>query len=252
MEWLINRRRMMYNKATTPAYIPFEDSRVWTACCNAWGDHNKTVITDNGNSTVNIVTTFESMRNTALKKSIVIDSQTNVDNTGNTYVAGTTYEPIGITKKQCAAVTSFGSYLRNLGTDLRFTECRYFSVTNVDSGTPFQGDVFERIKFPSTLLRVDHYGNYYYNCEVLDFPESTSYIGHFSGLAIPFCSVLIIRDTTAVHTIAYGTRLKADIEVYVPQELLSAYKEDTSWESRVDNIYSIEGSGYEVFNDWEY
>lgn len=38
MEWLINRRRMMFNKAVPPAYLTFEDSRVWEICCYRWGD----------------------------------------------------------------------------------------------------------------------------------------------------------------------------------------------------------------------
>lgn len=38
MEWLINRRRMMFNKAVPPVYLAFEDSRVWEICCYLWGD----------------------------------------------------------------------------------------------------------------------------------------------------------------------------------------------------------------------
>lgn len=38
MEWLINRRRMMFNKAVPPVYLAFEDSRVWEICCYEWGD----------------------------------------------------------------------------------------------------------------------------------------------------------------------------------------------------------------------
>lgn len=38
MEWLINRRRMMFNKSIPPTYMNFEDSRVWEICCYYWGD----------------------------------------------------------------------------------------------------------------------------------------------------------------------------------------------------------------------
>lgn len=38
MEWLINRRRMMFNKALPPVYLSFEDSRFWEICCYNWGD----------------------------------------------------------------------------------------------------------------------------------------------------------------------------------------------------------------------
>ena len=251
MEWLINRRRMMYNKAVPPAYLTFEDNRIWTACCNAWGDHNKIVITDTGNNTVSIVTTFESMLGTTVNKSKIISTQTDVDNTGRTYTAGTTYEPIGITESQCAAVTSFGSYLRNLGTDLKFTECRYFSVTNVSNGTPFQNDVLEKIKFPDVLERIDFYSNYYGNCSIIDIPESIISHTYFYCSRLPACEVLILRCPT-IYTPGYVQALKSDIEVYVPQELLSDYKENAEWSKIADNIYAIEGSDYEVFNGWEY
>lgn len=38
MEWLINRRRMMFNRVALPEYLAFEDSRVWEICCYLWGD----------------------------------------------------------------------------------------------------------------------------------------------------------------------------------------------------------------------
>lgn len=38
MEWLINRRRMMFNKAVPPVYLTFEDSRVWELVCYHYGD----------------------------------------------------------------------------------------------------------------------------------------------------------------------------------------------------------------------
>lgn len=38
MEWLINRRRMMFNRVALPEYLAFEDRRVWEICCYNWGD----------------------------------------------------------------------------------------------------------------------------------------------------------------------------------------------------------------------
>lgn len=38
MEWLINRRRMMFNKALPPEYLLFEDSQVEKLCSYFWGD----------------------------------------------------------------------------------------------------------------------------------------------------------------------------------------------------------------------
>lgn len=38
MEWLINRRRMMYNKAVPAVYLNFEDNYVKDVCSYFWGD----------------------------------------------------------------------------------------------------------------------------------------------------------------------------------------------------------------------
>lgn len=112
MEWLINRRRMMYNKAVPPSYLTFEDAEAWRLCCINWGDYNETVITAGDNNTVDIVVTFKSKLNNTVKKSVIIDTQEGVDNSQGTYVEGTTKEPVGITQKQCSAVTSFGTVFR--------------------------------------------------------------------------------------------------------------------------------------------
>lgn len=112
MEWLINRRRMMYNKAVPPTYLTFEDAEAWRLCCINWGDYNETVITAGDNNTVDIVVTFKSKLNNTIKKSIIIDTQEGVDNSQGTYIEGTITEAIGITQKQCDAVTSWGTVFR--------------------------------------------------------------------------------------------------------------------------------------------
>lgn len=38
MEWLINRRRMMWHKFVPPNYFGFEDQRIWEICAYKWGD----------------------------------------------------------------------------------------------------------------------------------------------------------------------------------------------------------------------
>lgn len=130
MEWLINRRRMMFNKAVPPAYLTFEDTEFWRICCEKWGDYNEIVITDNGDNTVNIVTTFKSMLNTSVKESKIIDSQLNVDNSSGVYIAGTTKEPIGITKKQCSSVTNVVSAWNGNTTIVKANEFQYFTGIN--------------------------------------------------------------------------------------------------------------------------
>lgn len=117
MEWLINRRRMMCHESVPPVYLAFEDAEFWRLTCINYGDYNETVITDNGDNTVNITTTFKSVivsptdqRKVNLKKSSIISEETNVDNSEGTYVAGTTKEPVGITQRQCDAIKNIGYF----------------------------------------------------------------------------------------------------------------------------------------------
>lgn len=122
MEWLINRRRMMCHESVPPVYLTFEDTEFWRLTCINYGDYNETVITDNGDNTVNITTTFKSVivsptnqRTVTLKKTFIISEETNVDNSEGTYVAGTTKEPIGITQRQCDAIKQLGYHSGGYG-----------------------------------------------------------------------------------------------------------------------------------------
>lgn len=137
MEWLINRRRMMYNRAFAPEYISIDNVTVWTIACENFGDFNEIVITDNGNNTVNIVTTYKSMLGSVVKKEKIVSSQMGVDNTGGTYTPGTTLEPIGLTQRQSDAITDFTPF-RDAG--LLFDDyCDYFPQTTDEYGYVAEG-----------------------------------------------------------------------------------------------------------------
>lgn len=132
MEWLINRRRMMYNRASAPEYISINNLTVWTIACENFGDFNEIVITDNGDNTVNIATTYKSMLGSVVKKEKIVSSQMGVDNTGGTYTPGTTLEPIGLTQRQSDAITDFTPF-RDAG--LLFDDyCDYFPQTTDEYG----------------------------------------------------------------------------------------------------------------------
>lgn len=132
MEWLINRRRMMYNRAAAPEYISIDNVTVWTIACENFGDFNEIVITDNGDNTVNIVTTYKSMLGSVVKKEKIVSSQTGVDNTGGTYTPGTALEPVGITQRQSDAINDFTPF-RDAG--LLFDDyCDYFPQTTDEYG----------------------------------------------------------------------------------------------------------------------
>ena len=91
---MTTRRRMM--SGTDPdQYLTFRDPDIELYVCTSWGDYNTIVVTDNGDDTVNIETTFKSMLGTTVVKTSTT-TQTNVDNSLGTYTAGTTYEAVGI------------------------------------------------------------------------------------------------------------------------------------------------------------
>lgn len=279
MEWLINRRRMMYNKAVPPTYLAFEDSKIWEYCCVHWGDYNETVITDNGDDTVNIVTTFKSMNNLTVKKSIIVDEQNNVDNSQGTYTAGTTKEPVGITIKQCAAVTSFPAAQSDLANSklpgiTSFNEFKYFVNIVYGSNTwnMFYGQsLLTSVECPPVtwthsngcyqwfrscgalehliLPKVANYTNYCFSgcgAEELDFSENTQKITNFprdnNNLKVIICRATTPPELSG----AYAGNFPSGLEgIYVPADSVDLYKAASYWSNKADLITSIEGSDYE-------
>lgn len=267
---------MMFNKSTPPNYLTFEDSTMWEYCCVHWGDYNETVITDNGNNTVNIVTTFKSMKNLTVKKSVVISEQNNVDNSQGTYTAGTTKEPVGITIKQCEAVTLFPhapQALTNLGSFTSFNEFKYFkNITTSNVNNLFYGlRTLVSVECPPVtwtsnngcyqwfrdcaalrhlvLPKVANYTNYcfsYCGAEELDFSENTRKITNFprgnDNLKVIICRATTPPEMTAGQANAWPATLE---HIYVPAESIDLYKAATVWSTKADLITSIEGSDYE-------
>lgn len=271
----------MYNKAVPPAYLVFGDNTIWEYCCVHWGDYEETVITDTGNNndTVNIVTTFKSMLNTTVKKSIILSEQTNVDNSGGTYTIGTTKEPVGITVKQCAAVTQFpasngGVSGTNLPGVTSFNEFKYFTNIRANSWAMslFNGQSSlislecPPINWGSStyvngwfrncgnlrhlvLPKTQQYMNYcfsYCGAEELDFSENTQKITDFprgnSNLKVVVCRATTPPEMSSSQANAWPTTLE---HIYVPAESIDLYKAATVWSTKADLITSIEGSDYE-------
>lgn len=258
----------MFNKSVPPDYMEFEDAEVWRICCENWGDYNETVITDNGDNTVNIVESFIRKKNTLEVKRIVLNTQVNVDNTGGTYTPGTTKEAVGITLKQCAAVTSLQQKFKNNNSIGKFHEFRYFtSVTYFSSGGDLSYSSLTEITFPSSMTQT--YGSYaLYSCpsltvinmnEGLEKINSSYFIYSDSSLktlTIPSTVTEIAQNALAVSSgskkctfillpttppdfrgnITYSTSIAA---VYVPDESVTAYKEAQYWSAIADRIYPI-------------
>lgn len=256
---------MMYNKAVPPAYVPFEDQAVWEYVCTFCGDYYETVITEGDNSnTVNITKSYISLLGTRIynpitgieKKRVIVDTQTNVDNTGGTYVIGTTKEAIGITMKQMQAIID-NSITEKLsyalpGTLYHFEEFQYF--TNINGGNPKRAASrkFEHIKLPNNTISLDFYTDWLYSV-ILDFPSTFTTIVSNFGIRIRDGVTIIFRSSTPP-TIASGnlteTYQKKIAKMYVPTVSLADYQAVFNYIT--DRIEPIEGSDYEVFNAWEY
>ena len=272
MEWLINRRRMMYNKAVPPAYLTFEDEGIWRICCENFGDYNETTITDNGDGTVNIVVTFKSMLNNVVKKSKIISTQTNVDNTEGTYVEGTTKEAVGITMKQCKAVSASNigynnnSVFKQPITVSNFKEFRYFTGVTTTDGRWFQGlTITGTLILPKSITSYHSYLFYQssINAVVLDEgtvnpPSSSSTFYYCNASLIVFPSTItsisnmwnnssnrrdVIINTNTVIPVGSQSYLRANspLYIYVKDELVDAFKEDESWSTNVgaSKIYPL-------------
>lgn len=279
----MNRRRMMYNKAVPPTYLVFEDSTIWEYCCVHWGDYNETVITDNGDDTVNIVTTFKSMSNTTVKKSIVISEQNNVDNTGGTYTTGTTKEPVGITVKQCAAVTRFPNAPNdvtdsNLPGITKFNEFKYFTgmlYSSACAGMFWGQSSLVSVECPPiswtsgsgltvgcngwfrncgslrhlVLPNMTNYTNYCFSscgAEELDFSSNVAKITDFPRYNSNL-KVVVCRATTPPEmSSGQANAWPSTLEhIYVPAESIDLYKAADVWSTKASLITSIEGSDYE-------
>ena len=146
-------------------YLTFRDPDIELYVCTLWGDYNTIVVTDNGDDTVNIETTFKSMLGTTVAKTSTT-TQTNVDNSLGTYTAGTTYEAVGIKPIQCNAVQTVN--IRNLTNKKFITLTSSFPVTTpiygieYDSSKTHKADTF--VSFDTDLnhtIRVYLWYGYY-------------------------------------------------------------------------------------------
>lgn len=226
MEWLINRRRMMYNKAVPPVYLAFEDPEFWRVCCIHYGEYDEVVITDNNNNTVNITTTRKVMRNDNLIKSTLIDEQTNVDNTGGTYVAGTTIVPVGITAKQCKEVTALSNDFTSTSLQVfKCSELHYFINLRVISN-----NVFYNTNYPTLIA----------------LPSSIETI---EGNALRFMYSIRCVLIYAITPPTISRALNQHELVFVPDDSVNSYQSASGWSSLTVDIRPI--SEYVGIPDYE-
>lgn len=124
---------LVYEK--TIEYIPFVNDDIKSICCLNWGTYNEIVTVDNGDNTVTITTTKIEKLNTTVKSRTIVSVVTRAIEEGD--VIGTVKEPVGMTYKQAAAVTSIGTALKgntqyyNLDNEFNYLACINGIVDNI-------------------------------------------------------------------------------------------------------------------------
>lgn len=247
-----------------PDYIPFEDATVHTMCATRWGDYNETVITDNGDNTVDIVVTFKSMLNTTLKKSRVISTQTNVDNTGGTYTPGTTKEAIGMTLKQCAAVTSISTVFQSQNITT-FNEFQYFTSVSSLTTSAFKSCKMTAITLPSSMRTIGKQAfrlctnltrmivpegvtstgeQWVWGCKNINLIDLPSTMRTLTGYGIqPYDSkqvnFSVICRAVTPPTLGSSSYLGKLVKVYVPDDSVDAYKAANKWKDFATKIVGL-------------
>lgn len=251
-------------------YLIFEDNEVWSICCNNYGDYKEVVVTDNGDNTVDIATTPVSMMNTTANRGTTV-TQHNVDNTGGTYVAGTTKVPVGITIEQCAAVTTLGQYgssgagpFKNNTNITAFLEFQYFTgVTSLTYGATNGNWIFygctslTKLKIPRSITSTGSGGNGLRGLSSLvfvDFPDTTAelkqYTWAFGGNQ---SKTIICRAVTPPPTVSdgpYGYK-RFYGGLYVPDESVEDYKTAANWSAYASYVRPLSQFDTDYPNGYE-
>lgn len=263
---------MMFNRVVPPEYLVFEDNEFWRLCCENWGDYNKTVITDNGDNTVNIVTTLISMIGSTINKSVVVSSQYNVDNTSGTYIAGTTKEAVGITKRQCASVLNIarvfyqntiiesavelGKYFTSLVSfsDRAFRDCTNLKAIDISNITSIVQYSLYNIAVPElvfaegmTAIPQQSIGGGR-KVKYADFPSTITSIGKNNINNFAAGAIVVCRATTPP---SLGTGNTSCTTIYVPSTAVEDYKAASDWSAQSSKIQAIEGTWYETHRSLE-
>ena len=132
------------------------------------------------------------------------------------------YQPVGITREQCAAVSSLGTNLTD-GIGRSFNELRFFSSVEVD--TNLYSQWLHEVTIPSTLKELKGYS--FNSCRAL-------------------YNVIIESDTPPSITSA---QFNFHEHIYVPDAALEAYKTANVWSGIADKIKPM--SEYQAEHHYE-
>lgn len=264
---MINRRRVI---KAGKKYIDFADEEVKRVCCVAWGDYYVTTTTDNGDNTVTVTTGFVSKMNGSVKRNRVISKEV-LDNTDGKYIAGTTYEAVGMTLLQCKSVTNIGTQFKDNSKIRTFNEFQYFTGITSLAVESFRGSGISDITFPHTITTIK--GSSFINCNNLKSIKLNEGVKTIENQWIWGCHNLTLIDIPSTVTLLNGYGIQNYnssnpkpkynvicrainpptlgssnytnelVKIYVPDESIDLYKTANVWKNLANKIVGISTYG---------
>lgn len=147
-----------------------------------------------------------------------------------------------------------GNKLNGLGSgSFRFNELMFFlSVTSLTRQN--QGITFSRLKFPPNLTSIDTYLSVWLCAQIYDFPPTLTSLASPFWLRLQGDKIFIFRsETPPTPGSNYFANGKDKVKkIYVPSAYMTAYQNHETWGQFTSKMIQLEGSKYEVFNEWDY
>ena len=221
-------------------YLKFEDDEVWRICCINWGDYQEVVTAIDSNAgTTTITTTHVSMLNTTATRGV---SQVTTRATEESDVAGTVKNPVGITRAQCAAVSSLGTRFSGNAAILRFDKDSLFmtGVTSIGSSAFKNTSSMTYARFPYVTSAGTNGGAnvcIFEGCTSLNavlFDKITFLGGSYNYLAKSGMYTVILSDSVPSTN---GRWFNG--KFYVLDSLVDSYKATTGWTQYGDGASRI-------------
>ena len=133
-----------------------------------------------------------------------------------------------------------------------FEELRFF--TSITSLPRWSTTKFQKVKFPPHLRTIDYYTGTWGESPILDFPSSLTTIQLYFWLRLSSNPnrILILRSETPPSVTDSNFNAAKIGTLYVPSAYRAAYEAHSVWGRLSAKMADLEGSAYEVFNEWEF
>ena len=247
-------------------YIRFEDAEVMRICAVNWGDYHWEPAGGTGSHDLTITPVSGTGKWDLVNGNYVLNRTNtgayNITATANAGAGAYNQVADGITPTQAAAVSSLGTVFAN-SQITKFNELALFTgVRNMAENTGLKNSTLSEFVMPAQLRRIEPRAfadTTNLNMEVLEIPTSVNYIWapYFGG----YVGKIYIRNTLdfkpnysswrSIHGNSIGTWVLDYPDViplserygshyfYVPDNLLQAYKTNSSWSSIANRILPI-------------